>query len=359
VRRVLPIPGDVLVKAGDRVNAQTVVARTYMPGDITPVNLANQLSLGPAEAPGALLKKEGERIEKGEPLARTKGLFGFFQSEFASPAGGTIESISSVTGQLMIRGEPLPIQVLAYLAGTVVEVVPNEGVVIEAEAAIVQGIFGIGGEAYGKIRIICDGPDQEVGAARITDDCRGQVLVGGGRIHEEAIRRAVKVGAAAIVGGGIDDDDLKAILGYDLGVAITGSEHIGVSVIITEGFGDVTMARRTFELLKRHAGQEAAVNGATQIRAGVMRPEIVIPAATGADTTAAGEARGGGILAVKSRVRMIRDPYFGQLGRVSALPHEPQVLETGSKARILTVSCDDGREIVVPRANVELVSEAE
>ena len=42
-RRLLPIAGEVLVKAGDKVDAQQVVARTFMPGEITPVNLANFL----------------------------------------------------------------------------------------------------------------------------------------------------------------------------------------------------------------------------------------------------------------------------------------------------------------------------
>ncbi len=47
---------------------------------------------------------------------------------------------------------------------------------------------------------------------------------------------------------------------------------------MTEGFGRMTMAKRTFELLRGSGGRKASVNGATQIRAGVMRPEIVIPA---------------------------------------------------------------------------------
>ena len=78
------------------------------------------------------------------------------------------------------------------------------------------------------------------------------------------------------IAGGIDDHDLKEILGYDLGVAVTGTEQIGTTVIVTEGFGDIAMARRTFDLLRQHAGRDVSVNGATQIRAGVLRPEIVI-----------------------------------------------------------------------------------
>src|ERR1700688_3862492 len=71
-RRLLPIRGDVLVKTGDRVTAQQIVAQTFIPGDVTPLNLANLLAVPPADVPGCMLKKESDRIALGEPLARTK-----------------------------------------------------------------------------------------------------------------------------------------------------------------------------------------------------------------------------------------------------------------------------------------------
>jgi len=353
VRRVLPISGDVLVQKGATVKARDVVARTFMPGDITPVNIANQMSLSPSEVGGVMLKRVGDQVAKGEILARSKGMFGLFKTEFASPASGTIESISDVTGQLMIRGEPLPVQVLAYVNGVVVDVLPDEGVVVEAEVAFAQGIFGVGGEAFGTLKCVCASPAEDLTADKITSDCRGAVVVGGARIHEAAVRKAAEIGVAAIIGGGIDDADLKAILGYDLGVAITGSEKIGLTLIITEGFGDIAMADRTFTLLRQHAGADVSVNGATQIRAGVMRPEIVIPVA-GASGGGVQEAHGGGILDVGSQVRIIRDPYFGVLGKVTALPHQPAVLGSGSTARVLEVACADGQHVTGPRANVEI-----
>jgi hypothetical protein len=226
--------------------------------------------------------------------------------------------------------------------------------VIEADVAFVQGIFGVGGEAFGVLKVVCASPSEDLTAEKITPDCQAAVVVGGARIHEAAVRKAAEIGVAAIVGGGIDDADLKAILGYDLGVAITGSEKIGLTLIITEGFGDIAMADRTFALLKSHDGNEVSVNGATQIRAGVMRPEIVIPLADAVGAGDVQEAHGGGMLEVGSQVRIIRDPYFGILGTVTRLPHQPAVLGSGSVARVLEVACVDGKTVTVPRANVEI-----
>ena len=355
--RQLPIDGEVLVRTGDCVQAQDIVARTELPGDVYPLNLANLLALSPSDVRGALLKREGETIAHGEVLARTNGIFGMFKSEYVSRTTGKIESVSGVTGQVIVRGAPIPVEVRAYLTGEVVEVMPGSGCVIEAEAAYVQGIFGIGGEAYGTLRMAATDPQQRVTPELIMADMRGQVVVGGGRVTQEAVRQAISVGVAAIITGGIDDQDLREILGYDLGVAITGSEQIGVTLVMTEGFGDIAMAARTHRLLREHAGLAAAVNGATQIRAGVMRPEVVIPLTSKNGDTGGTAGVFAAPLELGASVRIIRDPWFGVLGKVTGLPPEPRVLASGSKARVLEVTSATGEQLVVPRANVEILGE--
>lgn len=356
-RRVLPIAGEVLVEAGARVGARDVVAETFMPGDVTPVNLANLLALPPADVPACMLKQEGDWVEAGEILAQTKGFWGFFKSEATAKVSGRLEAVSSVTGQVMLRGNPLPVRVLAFIPGNIIEVIPGEGCVVETEAVFVQGIFGIGGEAFGPICMACSSPDQTLEAEAITPEMRGAVVVGGGRMTLAAIRAAKEVGVSALISGGIDDLDLQGFLGYDLGVAITGSERMGLTLVITEGFGDIAMAKRTFALLGKYAGREASVTGATQIRAGVMRPEIVIAMDPDVERSVPETARQDGLLEIDTTVRMIRDPYFGQIGKVHALPAEPMVLASGSKARVVEVVLETGETVTVPRANIELIEE--
>ncbi|MCH8150764.1 MAG: hypothetical protein IH830_00140 [Planctomycetes bacterium] len=354
-RRVLPIPGDVLVAVGDTVNARDVVAQTLMPGDITPMNIANMLALPPADVPECMLKSKGDRLEIAEPLARTKGIFGLFKKDCKSKVAGTVESISRVTGQVMIRGEPEPVQVRAYLSGEVVEIIAGEGCVIEADVSFVQGIFGIGGEVWGRIVAACSSHDQELTADLIKPQMKDCIIIGGARMTDQAIRRARDVGAAAVVSGGLDDEDLRDFLGYDLGVAITGSEDLGLTIIVTEGFGDIAMAQRTFKLLASRQGDDASVNGATQIRAGVMRPEIIIPLSEKEKAREAESSHPDSELKLGRAVRIIRDPHFGLIGEVSNLPAEPQALDSGSKARVLEVRFDSGESVTIPRANVELI----
>lgn len=354
-RRLLPVAGEVLVKAGDAVEARAVVARTFIEGDVTPVGMAALLSVPAGDVPGLMLVKVGDVVAEGQPIARSKGIFGLGKKEVASPAAGTVESVSGTTGQLILRGKPIAVEVKAYVAGRVTEAIPNEGAVVECDAALVQGIFGVGGETVGPLRMAVAAADEVLEARAIRPDMRGQIVVGGGRITAGAVQAAQAAGVAAIIAGGIDDSDLKAILGYDLGVAITGTERIGLTIVVTEGFGDIAMAARTFALLKGFEGREASVNGATQIRAGVMRPEIVIARRAGDQAPSTGARPEEGALELGTQVRLIRDPYFGLIGSVAALPSEPSVLGSGSKARVLEVALDDGRRVTVPRANIELI----
>ena len=354
-RRMLAVHGDVLVTLGQLVKARDIVARTSIEGDITPVGIAGLLSVPAEDVPQLLLVKMGDAIAIGQIIARTRGIFGIGKKELASPAAGTIESVSATTGQMMVRGAPIAVEATAYIDGVVTEVLPGEGAVIEADAVFVQGIFGIGGETVGVLRVATATHDARLDAAQISADMKGAIVVGGARVTAAAVKAAQNAGVAGIIAGGIDDSDLRDILGYDLGVAITGTERIGLTIVITEGFGDIAMAARTFALLQSFAGREASMNGATQIRAGVMRPEIVIARNATDALPSQGARPEAGALEIGTQVRLIRDPFFGKLGLVSALPSEPAVLGSGSKARVLEVSFDDGSRAIVPRANIELI----
>lgn len=353
--RRLPLKGEVLALVGQRVAADAIVARALLPGNIQAVRGAEKLGVVPGEFLRLLRKGQGDTVTAGEVLAETKGLFGLFGSRLEAPTTGTIEYISAVTGTLGLREHPVPLNLTAYIAGVIEEVLPDEGVVIMTEGALVQGIFGVGGERLGRLRTVAAGPDQPIDDARLTPECAGCVLLGGATANVSHIRNAVECGAVGLIVGAVSDAVLRAYLGYDIGVAITGQEDIPLTLILTEGFGQLAMARRTFQLLDRLQGSEAAINGATQIRAGVIRPEIIVPERI-ATPGAVSEIRESE-LKIGIRVRLIREPYFGRFATVVSLPSELQQIETEAMVRIAGVRLDEGETVQVPRANVELIEE--
>ena len=353
--RRLPLPGDVVVKKGDEVNGEDVVARTMIPGDVHTVNVGGLLGILAEDIDGVMLKKVGDSVEKNEVIAESKGFFGLFRSVASSPVSGTIENVSKVTGQVIIREPAKPIEISAYIDGKVVEIVGKEGVVVESEASFIQGIFGIGGEARGEIVIAVESNSEILEADHIKPEYKGKIIVGGSLVLYEAIQRAVEVQAVGIVVGGVEDITLKKFLGYDIGVAITGSENKGITLVITEGFGKLNMVERTFNLLRRIEGKLASINGATQIRAGVIRPEIIVPLGKNRRSRQTKTKLEQG-LEVGTIIRIIRAPYFGKIGKVVSLPVELQKIETEARVRVVEIELDESKErVLIPRANVEII----
>ena len=355
-QRRLPLRGEVLVKAGDLVSPDQVVARAEMPGNLHTLRAAQTLHVEPQELPSFLVRQTGDQVQAGEVIARTSSLWGLLKSELRSPVTGVIEEVVTTSGHLRLREPPRRVEVLAHLAGRVVEVLEGEGAVVEARGAVVQGIFGVGGEQRGPLRVAAQGPDQPL-SVNSFGDCQGCVLVAGSGADAAAIRRAAEAGATGLVVGAVSDAALRTYVGYDIGVAITGQENLPMTLIITEGFGELPMAHRTWELLASLEGRLASINGATQIRAGVIRPEIIVPHEQGPGGAAvpAAAAAVDQSLAIGARVRIIREPHFGALGQITSLPPELTRIETESRVRIAVIRLDSGEETRVPRANLELI----
>lgn len=350
--RRLPLKGDVLKKKGDNVTPDDIVAKTDLPGNVQMVNIANMLNIDAADIAEVIKVEKGESFKKDELIAETRGFLGLFKSKVNVPIDGTLESYSDITGQAVLREAPIPVEMDAYISGIVKDVIPEEGVHIETDAAFIQGIFGIGGESRGNLQVIAKSREDEITSDMLDASMKGKVVVGGSYISLETYKKAISLKIAAIVVGGFNYSDLRPILGYTLGVAITGSENLGTSLIVTEGFGKINMGQRTFDLLKEYDGHFVSVNGATQIRAGVIRPEIVIPLAKSSGkhkdiSTATGVTEG-------SLIRVIRAPYFGKIGRVISLPNELQKMESETMVRVAEIEMD-GEKVIVPRANLEMV----
>mgnify|MGYP001619040925 CR=1 FL=1 len=351
-KRLLPIPGKVLAGMGQQVDSLDIVARTELPGKVFSVNVANRLAVAPDEIKNFMLKAEGDSVKKGDIIAGNKPFLPWFKTVVEAPVDGTVEAISLITGQALLREPPKVLSIKAYVKGKVVEVTPDFGVAIETEGTFIQGIFGIGGETNGEIAMAVASPDEDLTTEDIKENHKGKIVIGGKHAGHSTIKLAIELGVNAIVVGGIHDRDLRQLLGYDIGVAVTGSEQLGITVIITEGFGMIPMAEYTFKLLASRNGEKASVSGATQIRAGVMRPEIIVPGFP-RNVTECKKDQSRGWIEPGDPIRIIREPHFGVIGTVKSLPPELTVIGSESRARVLEVTLDGGEVIVIPRANIE------
>jgi len=275
IRRI-PTQGEVFVDVGDVVGAETVIAGgTVRNPAAEEVKVYATLGVEPEQTERYMLKREGDKVAKDEVIAIYRFFFGWFTKTCRSPLDGFIEVFAKSAGRIIVRGNPIPVEVKAHVPGRIVEVIPGEGAVVETRGALVNGVFGVGGEARGELVFVVAQPGEALTTDVMGEGHEGDIIVGGSVVTLDALRKAAEMGVNGIVTGSVDQKDLTDFLGQEIGLGLTGDE-VGLTLITTEGFGVYTMSDETFSLLRFHEGEQASIDGTTQIRQRILRPEIVI-----------------------------------------------------------------------------------
>ncbi|MFL5735401.1 MAG: hypothetical protein ACJ78Q_19755 [Chloroflexia bacterium] len=383
--RRLPVPGEVLVKAGQRVEPSDVLAQSTLAAEPVQVDIATDLGLSGAAAARRLVAGNGARVEQGQVLAQKGGLG---SRESRSPVAGTFTGYDPATGIGLITTPAEPITLQAHLKGIVTDLIPYHGAIIETPATLVRGIFGVGGEQHGVLKVLTVGNDEPVTHEMIDARVTYAIVLGGGEVTAAALHRMIELGARGIIAGSIRSSELARFLEYPSqdaqpggtgpGDARRGFWRLGAGtmesngwlfpplypgvpspvppdfvLIIMEGFGSLPMCPRTFELLAQHDGTEVAIDGTTRLRGGLARPEIVIPLAR--TTSVRWLEESGPRLEVGTQVRLLSPSYLGQSGQVVGLPVGPRAAQSGVVAPVADVTVAGGQKLRVPLVDVEVL----
>lgn len=358
VRRLRP-PCRIKVSAGQKVNVGSILAILEGPGVGHMILLENTELAIPLDILltnfgfdyiNCVTKKIGEHVSKDEIVARRNPL-GKLERIYKSPYEGVISTIRE-PGVLGIR-EIKEVNVTAFVPGTVSHIIPDREIALETAAALIQGIYGIGGETSGELEVLVESPSEVAKIDELAQNHAGKILVCGSSLQQGFLSKAKEIGVKGIVVASLDNDELTSFLNFSPSM-ITGHEHAGLTLVMTQGFGSIPMLEATYGILKKFEGKTAFLNGSTQMRAGVIRPEIIIPR----DDLSLAQCRSmRGIdsegLTKGMRVRVLGGEYFGQIGVVNDLSPKSGKLETESEVQVLEVVLQKLGPIIIPKANVE------
>ncbi|MBN1135712.1 MAG: hypothetical protein JXM73_03960, partial [Anaerolineae bacterium] len=261
--RLLPTRGEVLARPGEQVGPADVVARCQLPGSTQVVDVSRTLGVRRERVDRYMAKSVGDAVQAGETLASHSGLLGRLKPICRSPVGGQVVAVRD--GLVLIEAAPSAFELRAHLKGQVASVMPGLGVVISTTGALIQGMWGSGGEAQGILKVLVDSPRKPLRARAIDVSCHGTIVAGGNGLDDKALEQAVAAQVLGIIVGSINAS-LRPLL-----------KTLPFPVIITEGFGSYPMSQAIFSLLQSNAGREAMMSADTQFRWGARRPEIVIP----------------------------------------------------------------------------------
>ncbi len=336
--RILPVPGEVLVQSGTRVEPSDVVAQAEPGGQFRTLDIARLLGVPPGRVVRYLKKQIDDPVKAGEVIASRPGLPA---RQARSPAAGVLVAIDKRAGRVAIEVASKPIELRAYVKGVVGNVLASRGVVVETPGAIIQAVWGLGGEAYGVLRVVTESTGEPVKASSIDIQMHGSIVAGGGWITTSALEQAQQLQLKGLIAGSIEGDLIETAL------------KMSFPILLTEGVGRFGMAAPIFELLQSQDGREVSISAQTRTRWGIMRPEILIPLPS--DTRPPMPPAVGAPLTVGARVRVVRGPQIGQVGTVVSIPARAQRIDIGVRVHGADVQLKPDTTAFVPFANLELL----
>lgn len=334
--RMLKVPGEVLVDLNQPVEPTTVVAQGERPGGVRVIDLAGVLGIAPQRVERALLVEAGQEVTAGQPLARARRFFG--SREVTAPEAGTVLAVDD-RGHLLLGTAAEEIELISGLRGTVANVLPRFGVVVEGSVGLIQGCWGNGGDArFGVLRLLATSGAEVLPAERIDIGARDTIIVVGASLDAQTLQNAATAQVRGIIAGGMPAR-LRAA-----------AEALPFPIMLTEGFGALPIAGDLFELIMEANGREVLLDGRFQMRFGRLIPELIIPRTQATEPLP--ELRG---LQEGQLVRVVAPPQMGATGLVSTLDAGRRRMESGIPMHGCEVTLVSGETIFVPYPNLERI----
>ncbi len=312
---------------------------------------------GGYKAKGIPLVSTGQEVQPDQPVLRMEREGGKVADSTESALQLSLHSMSNkaapVSAGGVAAGSAGNETVVAGLRGCVIEITSRGGVIIESKAAVVQGVIGAGRQVAGILIPWHGGAGQAVPAQII--------LVVPGPLNLLMLRRAMEAGVTGIIASSISARDLESFLVADLTQLLDGNdlEHAQahfppITLLFTEGLGNIAMPARVMNLLSQYQGCMALLSGTTSTRHNIF-PELVISLSAQEAQADWNPVQPYMALTSGAQVRICGGEHQGAIGVVDHLFIRQQVFAAGTRARAARLRLEDGTMLVVPLTLIERV----
>jgi hypothetical protein len=156
-QRVLPIPGKVIVRQGQKVAPKDVIAQANLTPEHVLLNIARGLSVSIDQADDLIQCTVEDTVTKGDLIA---GPVGITRRVVRAPINGQVKLAGE--GQVLIQVEKPPYDLQAGISGTITQLIPDAGAVIETTGSLVQGVWGNGQADFGLMYLKLATPSDEL-----------------------------------------------------------------------------------------------------------------------------------------------------------------------------------------------------
>jgi len=334
--RLLPAPGRVVVRVGQKVTATEVIAETSLPREHILINVAQAFGISPEKASTLIQCHKGDKLTKGAAIAESGGLIA---RSVRSPQDGRVVVVGD--GQVMLEVGQANIELKAGIPGEVAQVIPDRGAIIHGSGALIQARWGNGRMDFGLLNNLAEAADAVLEPSMVDINLRGSVVLGGYCGDKKTLENAAELLVRGLVLSSLSPSLISAAL------------QMRYPILVLEGFGHHPFSAVTHRLLTTNAKREVAINAEASDRYSGSRPELMIPLPASAPPPIPAETAE---WAEGQQVRIFRDPYYGAIGSLTALLPHPAALPSGVMARVASVQLQGGEQVIVPLANMELLA---
>lgn len=235
-------------------------------------NVEQILGVSPKIAEKSISIKVGQAVSPGQIIASIiHKNNNMCLNSITTNVFGTVTDIND--NIIKIKNTQISKYLKSYLSGEVICIDENYSVTIRSKVIRITGNYGIGGEKCGVLKVT---NKKILTSDDILPSDNGKIILTRGYISKSAILKAAETNVTAIIGSSSDLSIIRNYVGSNFIPSITGAEDVATGLILINGFGHSLIKRTIFDLLSKFEGNNIALNGTTHIRAGAIRPEVLI-----------------------------------------------------------------------------------
>lgn len=346
VRHILPLvaikrtrrlenPGVVKVRSGQTVIATDIIAEAPGSGKHIIVDLKRALGIQKGSIADYIGdRKAGDKLQKGDIIAQVGGLF---KRVVRAPSDCQIVAFGS--SQVMLVEPTSSHELRAGYSGTITDVLPEHGAIIESTGSLVQGVWGNGKINQGLLITAIKQPDEELTTARLDVSYRGAIVLAGACLKTEVLKAASDLQLRGLILSSMAAD-LQPL-----------ASSLGFPLVILEGFGHLPMNPLSYDLLTNSENRDVSLNAAYNISLNGEVPEIFISLPAGAEN-----ARETTEFAAGQTVLIHGGPYQSKIGKIIKVRSGHCTLKNGLRTKAAEVQIESEQNtILVPITNLDVI----
>ncbi|RLD03606.1 MAG: hypothetical protein DRI65_12580 [Chloroflexota bacterium] len=335
--RVLPVAGHVLVRRMQKVSPSDVIVVAPLVSQFVLMDIAQGLNVNPARADELLQRQAGEDLVQGDVIA---GPVGLFKRVVRAPQEGMVRIAGE--GKVLYEISSPDFELQAGMEGTITNIIPERGAIIETKGALIQGVWGNGKTTYGVVQPTSNDLLKELVVEQLNIGFRGAIITAGFCRSPEVLEAA---GIVPVKG---------LILGSMSANLIPLAKKMDYPIMIVDGFRETPMNKAAEKILIENKDKNIALNAQELDTFQGNFPEGIISQSSTSEPDLPSEAE---TLKAGKKVIIINGPQAPQIGEIEKIISGKQVLSNGVETQLAEVTLANEKSTIIPLTNLEIIND--